>query len=176
MYRSRAKQTTLVKKSPKKSTIKRSGIKYDVHDNGGRPFRVYINGNKVDIYKNTSKEYNGYDYSTLTKSFKADKIFIGSAPKSQKGNSILLKIGKKYIYIGTSVKEFKPKAEIVKYVSPVGNSDVPYPYAIDINGNYYLMIENVILDHIEGNEPYDYYYNERPKKVKLVSKTLIKGY
>ena len=85
VYRSRAKQTTTpVKKSP---TIKRSGIKYDVHDNGGRPFRVYINGNKVDIYKNTSKEYNGYDYPTLTKSFKADKIFIGSGPRSQKGNS-----------------------------------------------------------------------------------------
>lgn len=61
-------------------------------------------------------------------------------------------------------------------MSPMGNSDVPYPYAVDIKRNYYLFAENVILDHIESSKPYDYYYAERPKKMKLVTKTLVKGY
>lgn len=153
-------------------SVKDTGIKYDIHDNGGRPFRVYIDKNQAKIYKSVMDDNLKDYYPSLTKTIKFDKSFIGKP----KGNSILLKVGKKYIYIGTSVYEFTPKAEIVKYVSPIGNSDVPYPYAVDTKGNYYLLIEHVILDHIEGSNPYDYYYAERPKKMKLVSKTLVKGY
>jgi hypothetical protein len=153
-------------------STKDTGTRYDIHDNGGRPFRVYIDKNQAKIYKSVMDDNLKDHYPNLTKTIKFDKSFIGKP----KGNSILLKVGKKYIYIGTSVYEFTPKAEIVKYVSPIGNSDVPYPYAVDTKGNYYLLTEHVILDHIEGSKPYDYYYNERPKKIKLVSKTLVKGY
>jgi hypothetical protein len=54
----------------------------------------------------------------------------------------------------------------MSYYSPVGNNDVPYPYAIDSKNNYYLMIEDVILNNtkelinflINNNDPYEYYY------------------
>ena len=34
-----------------RSTQKRKGKSYDIHDNGGRPFRVWIDGSTVSIYK-----------------------------------------------------------------------------------------------------------------------------
>ena len=160
---------------------------YYTHDNGGRPFKVVIKDKKVYVYK-----YKNYDETTDTdlyseKSikyekkdyFKCKKIFIGKSPKNKStilsggygpkftGNSILLQITKnKYIFIGYKIFSFTSKSEIKKFVSPVGNSDVPYPYAIDIDGRYYLMIEDVIIDKITNikkydNDPYEFYYNNR---------------
>uniref|UniRef100_A0A6C0C961 Uncharacterized protein n=1 Tax=viral metagenome TaxID=1070528 RepID=A0A6C0C961_9ZZZZ len=64
-----------------------------------------------------------------------------------------------YIYIGSEIFSFNTIDKIIDYVSPVGNNDVPYPYAIDNNGNYYLLIENVILKgEIKYEDPYNYYY------------------
>ena len=72
--------------------------------------------------------------------------------------------GKEYIYIGMEIYSFKAKSEIIEYVSPVGNSDVPYPYAVDKDGRIYLMIENVILergyDSKNYEDPYDFYYDD----------------
>ena len=67
-----------------------------------------------------------------------------------------------YVFIGDNIYKFRSYAEIVKYVSPIGNNDVPYPYAIDKLGNYYLMVEYVVFKNIPSNmknDPYDYYYN-----------------
>ena len=157
---------------------------YYTHDNGGRPFKVVVDNKKIYVYK-----YKKYDEDTDTtlyseKSIKYEKknffkcknIFIGKSPKNKTtifsagygskftGNSILLQIAKnKYVFIGHIIFSFTSKSEIKKFVSPVGNSDVPYPYAIDIDGRYYLMIENIIIDKITnikkyGNDPYEYYY------------------
>ena len=43
---------------------------------------------------------------------------------------------------------------------------MPYPYAIDMDGKYYLMIEDVIIDKITNikkynNDPYEFYYENR---------------
>lgn len=47
----------------------------------------------------------------------------------------------------------------MKFASPVGNSDVPYPYAVDRNGSYYLLIEGVVLHRVPpSSDPYDWYY------------------
>merc|ERR1712232_277922 len=79
-----------------------------------------------------------------------------------KGNSILLqKAADTYIYLGEHIQSFKTSAEIVKYVSPVGNSGVPYPFAVDTDNRFYLMIEDVVLDNVpaeQHEDPYDYYY------------------
>ena len=160
---------------------------YYTHNNGGRPFKVVVDNKKIYVYK-----YKKYDEDTDTtlyyeKSIKYEKknffkcknIFIGKSLKNKTtissggygakftGNSILLQITKnKYVFIGHKIFSFTSQSEIKKFVSPVGNSDVPYPFAIDVDGRYYLMIENVIIDKITNikkydNDPYEFYYNNR---------------
>ena len=96
------------------------------------------------------------------------------------GNSILIKLSKhKYISIGWKVEEFKTEDEIVKYVSPIGNSDVPYPYAIGTKYTY-LMIENIYIENeflkIYGNEdPYDVYYGFLHDKKKKENKKILEN-
>jgi hypothetical protein len=75
---------------------------------------------------------------------------------------------KKYIFIGSSIYSFNVFNKIIYYESPVGNSDVPYPYAIDEKGYVYLCIEGVILApnnklikylNNKENDAYSYYYD-----------------
>lgn len=64
-----------------------------------------------------------------------------------------------YVYIGSEIFSFKTDSKIIDYVSPVGNNDVPYPYAIDANDYYYLMIEKIKIKVPEQyDDCYDYYY------------------
>jgi hypothetical protein len=92
--------------------------------------------------------------------------FSGGHGSSFYGNTILLERAKNsYIWIGDCIKEFQViDYPIVEFVSPVGNNDVPYPWARDAKGNTYLMIEDVIMDkscvwkNDEDACPYDYYY------------------
>ncbi len=104
--------------------------------------------------------------------YKPEKVFVGKSPlngmtrlsgghgKAFDGNSILLKMTKDvYIFIGNKIFSFRAFSNITEYASPVGNSDVPYPYAIDTDKNYYLLIENVVIGNGQtGCDPYDYYY------------------
>lgn len=142
------------------------------HDNGGRPFKVKLNGDVV-VYKHDANwEVDKYETEPLF-TFEPERVFIGRSPFNEMtefsggygpdfdGNSILLKVGdNRYIFIGKSIIEFDTLAEITEFVSPVGNNDVPYPFAIDSHGNYYLMIEDVIIKEApEGIDPYQLYYN-----------------
>jgi len=65
------------------------------------------------------------------------------------GNSLLLKVRRdknEYVFIGESVFFFATPADdpIFEYHSPVGNSAVPYPYAIGKKYTY-LMIEMIFV-------------------------------
>ena len=159
---------------------------YLIHDNGGRPFAVYISSkhDAVSIYKlpeefkvihyDEIRKKDSYKYySELIKKYKCKDVFIGKSPKNEMtksskgygkgfdGNTILVKLSdKRYIYIGDGIFEFTSLHKIVDYQSPVGNSDVPYPYAIDEKDNYYLMLDSVII-HFKKKEddPYEKYYN-----------------
>jgi len=135
--------------------------KYFMHDNGGRPFLVYVSGNNVWIYKKSNKviidekDYGNPKYYTeLVKHYKTQKVFIGNSPKNEmttfsagygkkfNGNSILCKLGtNKYVFIGHEIYEFTTKDEIGEYYSPVGNNDVPYPVAVG-SENVYFLIDN----------------------------------
>ena len=92
-------------------------------------------------------------------------LFSGGFGRRYLGNSILLQVSKnKYIFIGYKIYSFLTNVQIVKFVSPVGNSTVPYPYAINSKGYYYFMLANKSIDVAivpRGfkNDPYDYYYS-----------------
>lgn len=177
--------------------------KYFIHNNYEKPYLVYIKNNKSPIYiyhvpgnyndtylckKNINPKDKFYwAYIQLALKIIPKKIFIGKSPKNKMtefskgygkyfdGNTILIKLkANKYIFIGASIYIFTTDYEIIKYVSPVGNNDVPYPYAIDIKNNYYLMLDSVIIpknsmiNYRKSNfDPYDYYYFNYENKNKL---------
>lgn len=61
------------------------------------------------------------------------------------GNSILIQISDhKYIYVGNIIYEFATDEKIIDYVSPVGNSDVPYPVAIGSDNVYFMLDKQFI--------------------------------
>ena len=95
--------------------------------------------------------------------------FSGGAGPEYDGNTILINDRENhYVCVTSNIFEFTSLAPIVEYVSPVGNNTVPYPYAIDEAGNYYLMAEKVVIkstnqefvDYMKDkmHDPYTYYY------------------
>lgn len=154
---------------------------YFTHDNGSRPFKVVIKKGMVNVYKR--KREDEYETKPIL-TYETKRIFIGASPHIDmteysggygpkfNGNSLLLQVGMgtgmcEYVHIGSEIFSFSTKCEIKKYVSPVGNNDVPYPYAIDLHGNYYLLIEEVVIlagattkeQMKEYDDPYTYYYD-----------------
>ena len=150
---------------------------YYIHDNGCIPFKVLINDSIVEVYKSD-------DNTSPIQTFSPNKIFIGESKLNPMtkfsgcngdeflGNSILLEIngdedGYEYEFIGKSIFSFHTIGKIVTYESPVGNNDVPYPYAIDEFGNVFLLIEDIVLIDTEQlreiiqneKDPYNYYYS-----------------
>ncbi|AYV85386.1 MAG: DNA ligase [Satyrvirus sp.] len=155
---------------------------YKIHDNGGRPFKVVIYKNNVLVFRR-HKRKDKYESDPIL-AYDAERIFVGTSPLNKMtefsgghgpkfdGNSILLHINENlYVSIGWEIFSFRSCQKIVEYVSPVGNSNVPYPYAIDEDKNYYLLIEDVVLKN-NGNlesqikncdyDPYTYYYQYKP--------------
>ena len=127
------------------------------------------------------KDKEGWSYIQLALQIIPQKIFIGKSPKNKMtefsgghgkyfdGNTILVKIDEnKYIYIGGVIYSFTTDYEITKFISPVGNNDVPYPYAIDIKNNYYIMLDATIMSvNHKIDNPYDYYYFKKDKINKI---------
>lgn len=174
---------------------------YTTHSNGGRPFKVIIKEKGKDLFKvkvfavkydsesessedeDCEESYQYYFIGT----YLSDKVIIGKSPLNRMtewsgghgpeadGNSLIFRnYGKDtYVYLGNGMYTFKPLSDIEKYISPVGPNDVPYPYAIDKEGNHYLMIEGVIIRNTKDNrdkldsykdnygdiDPYSHYYD-----------------
>jgi hypothetical protein len=153
--------------------------KYQVHWNGYYPYMVIIAKNTIIILKShiNEKEQTIFD-KLILKIDKYTNIFVGSnTPKfggyySEKftGNSILVEIKpKEYIFIGENVYKFTTNTPITKYYSIMGNSDVPYPFAIS-NDKIYLMIVNETINYNDWDkktDPYDIYYNFDKKYSKI---------
>ena len=138
-------------------TRKLKGKYYDVHDNGKRPFRVYVDGKKIAIYKDAnSGSFNAEaNYSNLVKELTVKDVYIGKStghaagadhkPKEAKifvGNSILLHVSENtYIHVGTTIYEFQMDDMVDQYFSMIGRNDVPYPVVLGTE-NVYFMLED----------------------------------
>ena len=99
------------------------------------------------------------------------------------GNSILVKETKtSYVSIGWNIQRFTTPYEILDYVSPVGNSDVPYPVAFSEDYVYFMLdmvycnLDQFNIDVTPNNaeEFYAMFYKMKNKLVKhkLSSKIL----
>ena len=81
------------------------------------------------------------------------------------GNSFLLEMDDgEYVYIGESIKEFHTKdgEKIIAYVSPIGNSEVAYPAALDTGGNVYYPSLKVECDGVSLNPTPQHVIDKRP--------------
>jgi len=159
---------------------------YLISDNGSRPFLVAVKDKTAKIFKigkdiATSSfwsDVKDYYYTDLIKEFKCNKIFIPKGYdgvdisngilkdyKNFRGNSVLLLVKDKYIYIGREIYEFKIGDEIIEYYSPIGNNDVPYPVAIGKENIYFMLDKSYVpikyfegLKKIDLIDAYSYYY------------------
>ncbi len=189
---------------------------YTTHDNGGRPFKVVIDNNtsfpKITVFENDYEdedEDENIDNTTILTNkeilsiMHPNQIFIGKSPKCEMtifsggvgkefdGNAILIRPDETldYIFVGSTIEKFKADSEILHFVSPVGNNDVPYTYAITAN-KIYLLLENIIIstfemDHklldkfIKGSlEPYTFHYGHEtiktfPKESEILETEVI---
>lgn len=136
-------------------------MSYYIHDNGGRPFRVDIDTKGgVLVYK--------LDEEKAFLTFSPQEIFIGKSFDDTKyfegpefdGNTILLRLKDDiYVYIGPTIYTFKPLADIIEFVSNLRGSDIAYPYAIDSDGNRYLMLYQSIMWDRKTKDPYEHFYD-----------------
>lgn len=131
-------------------------IIFETRYNGGRPYQVefHMSHNHVLVH--------GQDV-TLKLPFL--DIYVGITNceymLEHGGSCMLLRISTThYAFIGHEIWVFEPKKPIHIFVAEMGNSGVPYPYAIDELNNYYLFAEEVVLLSLEQDEknPYNYYY------------------
>lgn len=142
-------------KGNKGITRKKGMTSYTIIDNGSEPFVVDVYPSKVEVFRQSFIDHSYVrDKKVLDATYQ--NIFIGdndlkdnaSAPKGKyKGNSILLlsRPGH-YLYIGHEIYSFetKDKEVITSYFSPVGNSDVPYPYAVGEHHTYFMLDKEMV--------------------------------
>ena len=135
-------------------TINHLGNKVvDTMCNGDKPYRLVLNKDTITIYKLVLEQYNSLVYTE--QKLKTITNFIGlwigfdSTYNEMHGNTVLIMLtSKKYMFVGCNICTFTTQNEIIDYVSPLGNNDVPYPVAYD-NDNVYFMMENVYVPRDE---------------------------
>lgn len=155
---------------------------YSIHDNGGVPFIVEVGNETISIY-DAVEEYDetedGYEYrppvkGELLHETSYQKVWIGDNELNDcnydekniyPGNSILVHLSdEKYLYIGREIYRFSVEEgdQIKMYFSPVGNNDVPYPYAIGEKMAYFMLEQNFVpVETIDVNQDgYDQFYEQ----------------
>ena len=170
------KQQKLLERSGANVTDVTPSGAYLTLDNGARPFKVEVEWSddraSVLVFKKLQEDCLKHEEVECV-SFSAENVFVGQCPARgsvHEGNSMLLHLeGLQYAFIGFMVFSFTAKSTITKFVSRVGFSDVPYPWAMDEEGYRYLFIEDVILANklvaFEDTNPYDMYYNGRTRNL-----------
>jgi hypothetical protein len=173
-----------------KIKIKSPKHKYVILDNGSHPYHVYDYGSRADVYAfRYDKDSNEEILLKKILSIPYKNIFPGDNSlklpdhSSGKGNTVLIqqKNGK-YIYIGDGIREFSgvDGDVIQKYYSPIGNSAVPYPYAVGKKYTYFLVnkteyVENELLDLKKDGYTQLYGFSEKKSKM-IKERTLFKRF
>ena len=121
-----------------------------------------------------------------------EKVWKGRSPKTKMtkfsggwegrdGNTILIQTGDgRYVYVGgaAGVYEFSTGGDdtIIDYVSPVGNSSVPYPTAMGLRYMYFMDDETRVplaairgevgpITRSKGNDGYGWYYGHEQQEI-----------
>ena len=148
-------RTTQKQKTQKKQRMKT----YMILDNGSNTFSADVSPSHVAIYLLEENGAGGKKVvdTAHTRVFVGDndlRIGQGAAPKGMyPGNSLLIQVRPgNYIFAGQEIYSFSTVdgEEIQAYYSPVGNSAVPYPYAVGEHHTYFMLekeyVPNELLD------------------------------
>ena len=154
---------------------------YLILDNYSYSYKVIVGlGQQIKVHKLDygveSNLITDYTLGQLVLDTQVSKVFVGKSPlipmtefsgghgPEFDGNTLLLQKSEyEYIWIGDAIVSFVSYFPIVEYISPVGNNQVPYPWAIDEKGWVYLFLENVVITNIpksELSDPYEYWYEK----------------
>lgn len=153
----------------------KKGKIYNIHDNGNVSFMVEDRPKekRAIVYNTIGDDDTGtFTIGPQIHDIKYKAIWLGDSASSElygdfeKGNTIVLQTeANKYVTIcRESIISFSLETgeAVSKFVSPIGNSDVPYPYLVGTK-NVYLLLERVQLP-IElmnmNDEPYSQYYEQ----------------
>ena len=165
---------------------KGKGNRYEVHNNGARPYTVedFPSKKQVIIYKN---EYDENDVKSMNEvaAFKYVNLWT-SSPRSAKlgedwakGNTVLIqKDNSTFMVVWYDLIDFRlePGDSVEEYLSYIGNNDVPYAWIIGKSRVYflneYVSVEKSLVDL--KDEPYSQLWGSNgalkanSKKMKLV--------
>ena len=139
---------------------------YHILDNGDTPYVVRCNEGMLTCVQPLKQGRDDEDNivtlpeeHVLTRTYA--RLFDGATDDPDDlGSSILAQLHDgSYLYIGSTIYTFRSKSPIVAYHSPIGNSAVPYPYAVDDANRAYLMIEHTIVSVPTYADPYDDLYS-----------------
>jgi hypothetical protein len=147
------------------------------------PANISSKTKTIKVVENkTNKKIVDTKYTTL---FLGDNLLNDSKyekkGKGSIGNSILVEVSKhKYIYIGNEIYSFETAEDIKSYYSPIGNNDVPYPYAIGDNLTYFMLDKKTVPSDLldSKKDGYGQFYgynttdNEIDKKYKKIKSRL----
>lgn len=149
---------------------------YFIHDNGGRPFKVVVTRTRLSVfpllrYEEETRKWSYHTAPVISFGMRGKKLFVpkqhprtpshyvSAQSRFGKGNSLLVRLAPHiYLYIGTEVYVFYAEDTIQEYYSPIGNSDVPYPWAVGRH-NVYFMVDV-----------------DRQDQLTFVPKSMIQGY
>jgi hypothetical protein len=191
-YISAVDRTGVYKWIPKDKGVritKKKGVKtYTMLDNGSSPFVADASPSRIEIYRQTFKEDGGVKSYTRDKKVvdtPYTKLFVGdndlrlgrdtgiASKGTYPGNSILIQTGKgKYIFAGHEIFSLETVGgeDIKAYYSPVGNSAVPYPYAVGENYTYFMLdkdtLPNELLDLKKDAYPQYYGFTVKDEGLK----------
>jgi hypothetical protein len=133
---------------------------FTILDNGDEPFVVEVYPKHLEVYYQILQEEESnraskavYKRGKQILATPFQKLFVGNnyfkleRYGTKQGNSLLVQLGNiEYLYIGSEIYSFNSRDDdpIVAYASPVGNSGVPYPYAIGKKYVYYMLNKSTL--------------------------------
>ncbi len=172
-----------IKNNKTKKTKKAKQIIYEILNNGSTDFIAYVKpGSKIEVYKNLYREDRQLSPDRKVLDVEYIKLFVGDnllndpdygKKGKEVGNSLLIQTGKnKYVYVGSEIYSFETKEDIKKYYSPIGNSYVPYPYAVGESLTYFMLdketLPNELLDL--KKDGYGQFYGHTLKDKSIIDK------
>jgi len=170
-------------KNNNNKTKKVKRMTYEIINNGSTTFIAFVKpGSNIEVYTNLYREDRQLNPDKKVLDVAYSKLFLGdnilNDPYYGKkgkliGNSILIQTGKnKYVYVGSEIYSFETKEDIKKYYSPIGNSFVPYPYAVGESLTYFMLdketLPNELLDL--KKDGYGQFYGHTVKDKSIVDK------